>query len=127
MPSLRGNVTRKALAEGWQFRQRNSRGGGREYAYDSLPAQTQAALPKPDRILAGSLDLNFGSSNEMIKWNELPVPIKLAPTATSVIAVEEIDNQPSKTFNQVPKTKFNGGLIRLLAEVGKRLKGKGKG
>ncbi len=28
MPSLRENVTRKALAEGWQFRQRNGKGGG---------------------------------------------------------------------------------------------------
>lgn len=68
MPSLREYVTRKALAEGWQFRQRNRRGGGREYAYDSLPAQTQAALPKPEHILEGSLDLNSDRSDRTTCW-----------------------------------------------------------
>ncbi|WP_009634567.1 DNA-binding protein [Synechocystis sp. PCC 7509] len=28
LPLHRGNVTRKAVAEGWQFRQRNGQGGG---------------------------------------------------------------------------------------------------
>ncbi|RUT14473.1 hypothetical protein DSM107010_00190 [Chroococcidiopsis cubana SAG 39.79] len=44
LPSLPNNVTRKAKAEQWQSRQRMDRGGGKEYAYGSLPKQTQEAL-----------------------------------------------------------------------------------
>ena len=44
LPALPNNVTRKAKAEQWQFRQRSGRGGGKEYAYNSLPQQTQVAL-----------------------------------------------------------------------------------
>ena len=44
LPALPNNVTRKAKTEQWQTRQRSGRGGGKEYAYNSLPQQTQAAL-----------------------------------------------------------------------------------
>ena len=42
--ALPNNVTIKAKTEQWQARQRSGRGGGKEYAYNSLPQQTQAAL-----------------------------------------------------------------------------------
>jgi putative transposase len=44
LPALPNNVARKAKAEQWQSRQRTGRGGGREYAYNSLPKPTQTAL-----------------------------------------------------------------------------------
>jgi putative transposase len=44
LPALPNNITRKAKAEQWQSRQRTGRGGGREYAYNSLPETTQTAL-----------------------------------------------------------------------------------
>jgi putative transposase len=44
LPALPNNITRKAKAEKWQSRQRTGRGGGKEYAYNSLPKPTQAAL-----------------------------------------------------------------------------------
>ncbi|MDV2997744.1 MAG: hypothetical protein N4J56_007449 [Chroococcidiopsis sp. SAG 2025] len=44
MPSAPHNVTRKAKLEGWKSRSRQGRGGGNEYAHNSLPALTQAAL-----------------------------------------------------------------------------------
>lgn len=110
MPSLRGNVTRKALAEGWQFRQRNGRGGGREYAYDSLPTQTQAALQKIDRVLEGSLNFNFDRSDGTTCWisnEEPPVPIQLARIPAK--AVKEGKNQPT-TPKRSRKVKAEGGF-----------------
>lgn len=44
MPSARENIARKARVENWKSRGRNRRGGGSEYAIESLPQQTQAAL-----------------------------------------------------------------------------------
>jgi putative transposase len=44
LPALPNNITRKAKAEKWQSRQRIGRGGGKEYAYNSLPKPTQTAL-----------------------------------------------------------------------------------
>lgn len=90
LPSLRGNVIRKAVAEGWQFCQHNGRGSGKEYDYDNLPAQTQAALPKIDRVLEDSLDFNFDGSDGTTCWisneqNEPPVPIQLALTPAKAV------------------------------------------
>ena len=42
-PSIRG-LNFKATREGWQSRPRQGQGGGKEYAYASLPAGVQAAL-----------------------------------------------------------------------------------
>ncbi len=47
LPGLPGTERRtrsKANAEGWRSRPRPGRGGGREYAFTSLPAPTQAAI-----------------------------------------------------------------------------------
>lgn len=44
LPKTHSAVIRVAKRELWVFRQRPGRGGGREYAFTSLPAQTQAAL-----------------------------------------------------------------------------------
>lgn len=97
MPSLRTNVTRKALTEGWQFRQRNGKGGGREYAYNSLPTQTQAALHKIDCALESSLDLNLeksGSATCCIS-NELQLPGLIQLALAQVKAVEESKARPA--------------------------------
>ncbi len=86
------------MTEGWQFRQRNGKGGGREYAYNSLPTQTQAALHKIDCALESSLDLNLEQSGSATccTSNELPGLIQLA--LTQVKAVEESKARP--TTNQ---------------------------
>ncbi|MBW4550793.1 MAG: DDE-type integrase/transposase/recombinase [Aphanocapsa sp. GSE-SYN-MK-11-07L] len=44
LPSLSNNIARKAKAEKWSSQPRSARGGGKEYALESLPKQTQAAL-----------------------------------------------------------------------------------
>ncbi|WP_445157371.1 transposase domain-containing protein [Halomonas sp. E14] len=46
MPGTPQNVTAKAKREDWESRARSGRGGGREYAFASLPVETQAALLK---------------------------------------------------------------------------------
>jgi hypothetical protein len=59
LPALPNNITRKAKAEQWQWRQRTGRGGGREYAHNSLPQPTQAALIQDSvRHKIVDLDLN---------------------------------------------------------------------
>lgn len=49
LPASAQNVTRKATAEGWKSQPRLGRGGGREYAYISLPRQTQTAMIERDQ------------------------------------------------------------------------------
>jgi hypothetical protein len=44
LPGTDRNIRARADREGWQSRMRNGRGGGKEYAFTSLPAATQAAL-----------------------------------------------------------------------------------
>jgi putative transposase len=63
LPALPNNITRKAKAEKWQSRQRTGRGGGREYAYNSLPQTTQAALihSSVDRIVDVNIEPSIGS------------------------------------------------------------------
>lgn len=46
VPATHSAVVRRAKRDGWDFRQRQGRGGGREYAFASLPIETQAALLK---------------------------------------------------------------------------------
>lgn len=66
LPGTQQNVTAKAKREGWESRKRSGQGGGREYAFSSLPVETQAALlkqqapeptpvPRP-RAVAGPID-----------------------------------------------------------------------
>ena len=52
MPGTVQGVANRAKRESWSSRTRAGRGGGREYAFSSLPLETQAALlrkalPKP--------------------------------------------------------------------------------
>ncbi|MBE9012523.1 hypothetical protein IQ250_20195 [Pseudanabaenaceae cyanobacterium LEGE 13415] len=44
LPALPNNVARKAKAQNWDSRPRSGRGGGYEYAYQTLPRQTQEEL-----------------------------------------------------------------------------------
>ncbi len=44
MPATHSAVIRRAKTEGWKSRARAGRGGGREYAFEALPVETQAAL-----------------------------------------------------------------------------------
>jgi len=44
MPASRSAVIRKAKRAGWRARQRQGRGGGREYDLRSLPTETRAAI-----------------------------------------------------------------------------------
>ncbi|WIX31214.1 transposase domain-containing protein [Salinicola sp. JS01] len=46
MPSTPQGVSYSAKRHGWESRKRSGRGGGREYAFSSLPVETQAALLK---------------------------------------------------------------------------------
>lgn len=49
LPASPQNVTRKAKVEHWKSQPRFGRGGGQEYAYTSLPRQTQTVLIEQDR------------------------------------------------------------------------------
>lgn len=51
MPGTERSVQRKADRENWTHRQREGRGGGREYAESALPAATQAHLRKQREIV----------------------------------------------------------------------------
>lgn len=99
MPAARENVTRKALAEGWQFRQRSGRGGGREYALASLPTETRIALLGPNCNIPDcttdntKLDCNSEPAkrttcarNKQNKLSALPVQLAsiVAPPNTTV-------------------------------------------
>ena len=65
LPALPNNITRKAKAEKWQSRQRTGRGGGKEYAYNSLPKPTQAALiHSSDRIVDVNTEPLIGNSTQ---------------------------------------------------------------
>lgn len=44
MPTTERSVQRLAERDGWPFRKRSGRGGGREYPLNALPAATQSAL-----------------------------------------------------------------------------------
>lgn len=44
MPKSESAVIRRAKREGWKSRSRGGRGGAREYAFDALPTEAQAAL-----------------------------------------------------------------------------------
>ncbi len=44
LPNTDRNIRARAEREGWESRQRAGRGGGREYAFTTLPPTTQAAL-----------------------------------------------------------------------------------
>jgi putative transposase len=46
MPKSESAVIRRAKNEGWTSRPHGGRGGAREYAFDALPVETQAALIK---------------------------------------------------------------------------------
>tara|TARA_B100000700_G_scaffold270027_1_gene311871 strand:+ start:11931 stop:13913 length:1983 start_codon:yes stop_codon:yes gene_type:complete len=46
MPSSHSAVVRRAKRDDWESRPRTGKGGGREYAFGSLPVETQAALLK---------------------------------------------------------------------------------
>jgi len=46
MPGTHSAVVRRAKRDGWACRTRSGKGGGREYAFSSLPIATQAALLK---------------------------------------------------------------------------------
>jgi putative transposase len=65
LPALPNNVARKAKAEKWRSRQRTGRGGGKEYAYNSLPEATQAALihNSVDRIVDVNIEPSIESPN----------------------------------------------------------------
>ncbi|QSB02674.1 hypothetical protein JWZ98_06985 [Methylomonas sp. EFPC1] len=47
MPGTEQAVNRVAKRENWRHRQREGRGGGREYAASALPQATQKALRAP--------------------------------------------------------------------------------
>lgn len=46
LPGTEQNVTSKAKREGWDFRNRQGKGGGREYAFTALPPETRKHLEK---------------------------------------------------------------------------------
>ncbi|SFT74285.1 DNA-binding protein [Halomonas saccharevitans] len=46
MPDTHSAVVRRAKRDDWENRRRAGRGGGREYAFGSLPTETQATLLK---------------------------------------------------------------------------------
>ncbi|MDV2997711.1 MAG: hypothetical protein N4J56_007416 [Chroococcidiopsis sp. SAG 2025] len=106
MPAARSNVTRKARSEGWQSRARHGRGGGREYAMESLLQVTQAALStfnlaQTDRILvvesASQVRKTLWAEQELDKSLVLPAQstFKVALSETPAEAIANLSSTNS--------------------------------
>lgn len=115
MPAARSNVTRKARSEGWQSRARHGRGGGREYAMESLPQVTQAALStfnlaQSDRILvvesATQVRETLRAEQELDKSLGLPAQpaFKVALSETPAEAIANLSSTNSRLSTKAKTT-----------------------
>lgn len=115
MPTFRENVARKARVENWQFRQRSGRGGGREYALESLPQVTQAALSAPNLAQADRVPaLESASQIRETLWAERELDKSLAlpaqPVSTIVLtgtpaeAIANLSSTSSRLFTKAKTT-----------------------
>lgn len=113
MPSARENIARKAKVESWKFRQRSGRGGGREYAIESLPQVTQAVLSASNLDPPDSVSvLEKPSSVRGVLWTEHELdraPVFPAQTVSTVapteIAAQAIANHSSRNSKHFTNVK----------------------
>jgi hypothetical protein len=71
MPTTSRNVNARAQREGWTSRLRAAQGGGREYAFSSLPATTQAALLMRERGSLQALGMQ-GAVEQLVQARHTP-------------------------------------------------------
>lgn len=81
MPSAKKNVIAKADRERWPWRKRAGRGGGKEYALDSLPAETQAHLKDQhlETIVATAPAVKEPAQVPALAAKPAPVPMETLP------------------------------------------------
>ncbi|MBD2570022.1 Mu transposase C-terminal domain-containing protein [Anabaena lutea] len=94
LPGSKKGLIKKAQKENWQWRDRNQRGGGKEYHISSLPPQAQAYLlqqAKPDQQHS-----HPESENEELLITQSPLPIQM-PTETLVTAIIPSQQRASET------------------------------
>lgn len=88
IPTVRENVARKARLENWHFRRRNGRGGGREYAFESLPEETRNTL---STFNLDRTDTNSKPENNLVQG------------VTSVAQMaENLPTIPTRSFTSAP-------------------------
>jgi len=119
MPSARENIARKARVENWKSRRRNGRGGGSEYAIESLPQQTQAALfafnlDRIDRIpsleATSSVQEVIRSEHELDELPTLPAQA-ISTVARAEVSAEAIANQSLRNSKHCIRAKTTGRKI----------------
>jgi len=99
MPGTHSAVLRRAKAEAWESRQRAGRGGGREYAFEALPVETQAALlkastpkaaPTPSRPAASRGPVDRESLWESFERRPQGIKDEAARRLQALLAVERL-------------------------------------
>jgi len=80
MPGTSRNVNARAQREGWVSRLRAGQGGGREYAFASLPAATQAALLMRERGSLQALGMQ-GAVEQLVQARHTPDSLASARAA----------------------------------------------
>lgn len=63
LPRTVQNVTMKAKREGWAWRPRQGRGGGKEYSIASLPAETAAFLRERHGVVMDGIPVAIHTDN----------------------------------------------------------------
>ena len=114
MPSCRENIARKARVENWKSRRRSGRGGGQEYARESLPRETQTALFASSLCQTGGVvDPEDVSSSPGTLWAEneanrssTTLPAQPITTITSAeVAAETFARRPAINLQLFAKAK----------------------
>ncbi len=114
MPGTTQNVTVRAKKNGWQYRERQGQGGGKEYHITSLPEETQQALkaqnktplsvvevkgekPTEEEKETISYDLTHDEMALVLKYRQMSQQQKVqSQTIVDVIAQPEIKESNSK-------------------------------
>lgn len=105
MPETESGVIRKVQKENWPYQKRSGRGGGREYALASLPAETRQAL---------------ATINTSVGYDSPTVQAATSYAAQVQISAEEKERQridaraeSLATFNRLPDWKKQGAKAKL--------------
>jgi len=102
MPKTESAVIRKAKRDGWSSRDRSGRGGGREYALSSLPAETRAYLARQHVN-----DRRESTRSIPAVPDSLPSPADRKANRLAARA------QSLATFDRLPEWQQRGGKAKL--------------
>ncbi|WOF75345.1 Mu transposase C-terminal domain-containing protein [Parvibaculaceae bacterium PLY_AMNH_Bact1] len=116
IPHHRSNVDRQAEREGWQWRPREGRGGGREYHLSSLPEAARIELARRS-LLDNPVLLNATSRQQDGRSPRHVVPPNGAGNTISVRGSKAQKRQAARTviINLVRTFKDEGGLSMIAA------------